>query len=352
MAAMNARPLSPAVLVVLFSGVLLRGDEPAKDDMATGEVRRFQHAGHIYQVAFSPDGKLIATDDQLWEAATGKKVRTLPLPPLDRRPLGHFWLAFSPDSRHVAVHRYNDIVLVEVATGKEVWQTKLKPRDTSSREGVPRLAFTPDGKHLLSARNDEALVRVWSAATGKEVRHFAYDSLDGGQSGAQVNSFGVSADGNQVVVHSQKAGHEGGPVVLEVETGKELTRYQISSEEAWSHFSAPSPDGRHLIYSRNAKDALHLLDLKTGKETRRFAGVGKYPFLVAFSPDGKHVAASVRAAGHSDDWIQCWEVSTGKSVRVSKGHKGQITSLAFSPDGQHVLSGSEDKTARLWRLKE
>jgi WD40 repeat protein len=350
MAAVNARPLSLPALVLLFSGVLLRADEPAKDDLATGEVGRFQHAGYIYQVAFSPDGKLIATDDQLWEAATGKKVRTLPLPALDRRPFSHFWLAFSPDSRHVAVHRYIDIVLVEVETGKEVWQIKLQPRDTRSRESVPRLAFTPDGKHLLSARNDEALVRVWSAATGKEVRHFAYDSLDGGQIGAQVNSFGVSADGKLVVVHSQKGGDQGGPVLLEFETGKELTRHRVGSKEAWVHFSAPSPDGRHLIYSR--KDALHLLDLKTGEETRRFEGVGKYAFLVAFSPDGTHVAASVRAAGHSEDWVQCWEVSTGKSVRVFEGHKGQITSLAFSPDGQHVLSGGEDKTARLWRLKE
>src|SRR5262249_17766617 len=157
----------------------------------------------------------------------------------------------------------------------------------------PRLAFTPDGKHLVSARPDVGLVQVFAVATGKEVRRFAYESVDdGGLRGALIGSLGISADGKQVVVHSQESKDGGGLVLLDVETGKELARHRVSSEGAWVHFSAVSPDGRHVFYAK--KNGLHMIDLKTGKEVRRFEGVGVYAFHVACSPDGKYVAASVR----------------------------------------------------------
>lgn len=341
-----AGPLSLIAAAVLVAVAPLRAGGPPHKEKETGEVRQLKHGSYIYEVAFSPDGKLVATDDQVWEVATGKRVATLPLPPLADRPFRRFFLAFSPDSRHIAVHRYYDIVLAEAATGKQVWKVGLRERG-DTRECVPRLAFTPDGKQLLSARNDEALVRVWAAATGKEIRSFPFDTDIGGQNGADIRSFGVSADGKRVVVHSSRAGHLGGPVVLEYRTGKELHRYRVSSEEAWVHFSAPSPSGSHLAYSRN--NAVHLLDLETGKEVRKLKSVGQYAFFVAYSPDGKYVAATVRAAGREEDWIECWEVATGKSTRVIKGHT-RLGSLTFSPDGKHILSSCEDNTARLWRL--
>jgi WD40 repeat protein len=333
------------IVAVLFVGEPLGAGDAPKEEKAPGEVRRFSHQGHIYLVAFSPDGKLVATDEEVWEVATGKKVSELPLPPRDRRQSSHYMLAFSPDSKHVAVHRYSDIVLAEAATGKEVWRVELAPHDAMVRPSKPRLAFTPDGKHLLSARNDEALVRVWTVARGKEVRSFRFDPKEAVSS---VYSFGISSDGQKVVVHDKEVG-QGETVVLDFETGKELSRHQLGGE-GWAFYSAPVPDGKHFVYAET--NTVHLMDLKTGKDVRTFEGVGKYTIVVACSPDGKYVAATVRADDHGDDWVECWEASTGKSVRVFKGHTRHITSLAFSPDGNHILSGGEDGTARLWRLKD
>lgn len=334
-----------AVLVAAL-GLSLGAGHPAMGQSPAAEVRRFDHASHIYQILFSPDGKLVVTDDQVWEAATGNKVATLPLPALDRRPFVSFSLAFSPDGRHVAVHRYLDIVLAEAATGKEVWKVDLAKRGPV-RQRTPRLVFSSDGDLLFSARNDEGLVRVWSVATGKELRSFAFDTVGDGQNGVDVLSLGAYAERHEVVVHSAISSHAGNVSVIDYESGKMLRQHRVGSKDAWINDSALSPTGDRLAYASD--NVVHLLDVKTGEELRTLTGVGRYLFLPAFSPDNTHIAASIRAPRDEEDWIGYWDSSSGKSIGVIE-KRGRISQLVYSPDGKHVLSASEDGVARLWRL--
>jgi WD40 repeat protein len=63
----------------------------------------------------------------------------------------------------------------------------------------------------------------------------------------------------------------------------------------------------------------------------------------AFSPDGKLVLT-----GSADKTARLWETAGGKLVATLSGHEGLVRAVAFSPDGKLVLTGSDDKTARLW----
>src|SRR5580698_6153070 len=64
---------------------------------------------------------------------------------------------------------------------------------------------------------------------------------------------------------------------------------------------------------------------------------------VTFSPDGKQVVS-----GSDDKTVRLWDAATGTALQTLKGHSGWVSSVAFSPDGKQVVSGSDDETVRLW----
>ncbi|KFY27130.1 hypothetical protein V491_01015 [Pseudogymnoascus sp. VKM F-3775] len=64
---------------------------------------------------------------------------------------------------------------------------------------------------------------------------------------------------------------------------------------------------------------------------------------VAFSPDGKQVVS-----GSNDKTVRLWDATTGAALQTLEGHSDWVRSVAFSPDGKQVISGSDDKTVRLW----
>src|SRR5262245_35010960 len=67
---------------------------------------------------------------------------------------------------------------------------------------------------------------------------------------------------------------------------------------------------------------------------------------LAFSPNGRMVLS-----GSKDKTLKLWDVHSGRLIRTLVGHDSSITSIAFSPDGEKAVSGADDRTVRLWELR-
>ncbi len=317
-------------LVVAFSPdgkVIASGSEDGSIqlwDAATGNQLRSlaRHAWGVNSVASSPDGRLIAGGSEdgtikLWDAMTGSRLRSLE---------GHTqWVsavAFSPDGKVIASGSADKTIkLWDAATGNQLRSLK------GHAYTVWSVAFSPDGKVIASCSLDDT-IRLWDAATGNQLLSLADNS----------NSIAFSPDGKVIA---------SGTLNATIKLRDAVTGNQLRALEGQSSFVgsvvAFSPDGR--VIASGGYDTIKLWDAATGKQLRSLEGhAGPNVKSVAFSPDGKVIASG------SYETIKLWDAATGKQLRALAGHTNGVTSVAFSPDGKVIVSGSADATIKLWRI--
>src|SRR5271166_4934539 len=282
-----------------------------------------QHEGQVSAVAWSPDGKTLASgsSDQtvkLWDLATGKLFATLQ---------GHtetvYSVAWSPDGKTVASGSFDKTVkLWESATGKLLATLQGHTGEVES------VAWSPDGKILASGSRDET-VRLWESVTGKLLA-----TLQGHTDA--VYSVAWSPDGKTLA----SASGDKTVKLWDAATGKLLTTLRGHTDAVYS--VAWSPDGKTL--ASGARDlAIKLWEAATGKLLTTLQGHTNAVSSVAWSPDGK-----ILASASTDLAVKLWEAATGKLLTTFQGHTDMVYSVAWSPDGKTLASGSADKTVKIW----
>jgi WD40 repeat protein len=195
-------------------------------------------------------------------------------------------------------------------------------------------------KPLETRRFQGALLLLWDTATG-EVVH----SLPGGFTGRAA----FSPDGTLVAVPAWKGFVEVIVQIVDVETGKVLTRPQIPSPAPLDILAlAFSPDGTRLACANflpEGPGAVSVWDLASGQrvwESQLDNGLR----TIAYSPNG-----SLLAAAGTDGIIHIWDAADGQHGYTLLGHEGVIHKLAFHPNSRYLASAGTDGTARIWDLR-
>lgn len=158
-----------------------------------------------------------------------------------------------------------------------------------------------------------------------------------------VLSFGLFAISADIPKGPQPFKLGGSPKKTDASKPKELEPLaRLTAFNSWVTSVAFSPDGKWL--AAGAKDAVQLIDVETKAIVREVVTKSGQVRAVAFSPDGKLLATG----GYQN--VSLWNPTTGELVKPLKGHKAYVTSLAFSPDGSRLATACEDEVARVWKL--
>jgi WD40 repeat protein/serine/threonine protein kinase len=300
--------------------------------------RPIEHPATVVRVAWSPDGRQFASicmdgTFQIWDARTGRVQHTLERQTvLVRVPTTAGLcrgMAYSPDSRYLALARHDGIVQVWDVTIEEATSGQLRHTLKGHKGPAWQVAFSPDSQTLASGGSDRT-VRLWDMAGGQALPVFAVHP-------AAVKGVAFRPDGRSVVA----ACDDGTVKVWERDTGRETFSFR-GELVAYPYSAWFSPDARRLAWAC-LDGVIKIWDTTTGRlEIDQQSNLHQCR-AVAFSPDGKRIAL----AGF-DGTLRLLDAFTGREMLTIFAHPSLVCDVSFSPDGNKLASGSYDHTLRIW----
>ncbi len=304
------------------------------------DQQSFDAGAPVDAVAFSPDGKVLASGD--WQ---GRVVLRDPVSGAEKfaDKLSQYVhaVAYSPDGKTLATGASDGQVrLLDSVTGDEKAALSL------SNEAILCVTFSPDGKQLAAAGYDNNIY-LCDLATRRVVQ-----TLQG--HGWWVWSVAFSPDGEELVSASQ----EGKAIVWRRADGefKQLTEFTGHRGPVYGAAWSPTQnliatagyDNTICVWNPAEVQPIDIAKRLEGApdpptKYRRLEGHAGPVRSVAFSTDGTQLVT----ASH-DNTVRVWNVADSKLVQTLRGHASRVKTAVFSPDGTLIASGGQDHRVRLW----
>jgi WD40 repeat protein len=241
-------------------------------------------------IAFSPDGRFVATDDEAGTVTVrnvrdGRESATFGSEKINENDRRLTAIAFSPDGQKLLTCDFGkSLVCRKFPEGNVLWRNELKENFTQ------RVAFSKDGK-WVAVPDESPVLQLFDTLTGKPIREFHHAKL-------------------------------------------KFTN------------ACFSPDGRRLLAAAE-EGPIPAFDVQTGRVDFTLTGHAAPTAAIAFSPDGRIIAT-----GNADRTIKLWDPETGYVIETIRGHGGDVRTLNWSPDGRRLISGSVDTTVKVWNIDD
>ena len=243
----------------------------------------------------------------------------------------HYCVCFNPDGTQCLSGSYKEIILLNIETGKYIQTLKWDKRT------VCAATFSPDGRQCLSGSDSpfyeiSETVKLWDISTGQCLRTLAgHRDI--------VNSVCFTPDGKRALTASD----DWTVIIWDLAKGNKTATFQ--GHESGVDIVCVSPDGKtalsccglHSSYTGDNHVAV-LWEIALCEPVRLLEGHTSYILSLGFSPDGK-----LAVSGSCDKTVKIWDVATGKCLCTFKGFSYHVDKVCFSPNGRQIAAASDNE---------
>lgn len=304
--------ISLLLIVLIAAGQSTNELTNLKVHVATG------HSEKIEAIAYSPDGKYIATGNRseiiIWDANTGRELKNI--------PSAASALTFTPDGNYI-IRGYSTLSMLDIRTG--IMEREFEG-DTDFLESI---VISPDGKYILTTDSYFPTAKLWDIANGSLIRTFEGHKKNYSWA---VNDANFSPDGKYIVT----AGDDGTVKLWDTQTGNNYKTFTPKTYYNTVHSAFFLNNGKYILSTSDGGKNI-LWDINSGKKIDFFeSGYIDSQKDVAYSSDGKYFAAT----DYED--VKVWNINSTKPI-IIKNLMDFIYSIEYSPDGKKIVVAGMDK---------